>query len=250
MEDELDDLAAFQRLIQIEFLDRSLLQRSLTHRSFVNENPVSTVHDNERLEFLGDAVLDFVVGAYLFGRYPEMGEGELTMLRAALVRTSTLASFAAQLGVGDFLRLGHGEEESGGREREPTLCAAFEALVGAIFLDQGLMAVNEWVQRQIEPALEEIIAVSSHKDAKSEFQIWAQAKFNITPRYEVLSAEGPDHSKTFSVAVMIEEDVWGVGRGPSKQAAAQIAAGIALEKAENSELSSVEVPVMLPEGDA
>jgi ribonuclease-3 len=234
MANEFDDLSAFEERIQIDFLDRSLLLRSLTHRSYVNEYTSVALQDNERLEFLGDAVLDFIVGAYLFDRYPEMSEGELTMLRAALVRTRTLARFGSQLGIGQCLRLGRGEEETGGRERQPTLCAAFEALVGAIFLDQGLDVVEPWVQKLIAPALDEIIAASSHKDAKSEFQIWAQAQYNVTPHYQVLSSEGPDHEKTFSVVVLIGEQTWGIGHGLSKQMAAQMAAGVAMEKAEES----------------
>jgi ribonuclease-3 len=247
MVSELDDLSAFEERIQIDFLDRSLLLQALTHRSYVNENTTVSLQDNERLEFLGDAVLDFVVGAYLFNRYPETSEGELTMLRAALVRTSTLASFGTQIGIGECIRLGRGEEDSGGRQRQPTICAAFEAVVGAIFLDQGLEIVEPWVQRQIAPALDGIIAASSHKDDKSEFQIWAQAQFNITPRYQVLSSEGPDHDKTFTVAVLIGEKTWGIGRGPSKQTAAQEAAGLAMDQVAEADLSSIDNRFAAPE---
>jgi ribonuclease-3 len=249
MTSEFDDLSAFEERIQIDFLDRSLLLRALTHRSYVNENTSVALQDNERLEFLGDAVLDFIVGAYLFDRYPEMSEGELTMLRAALVRTRTLARFGTHFGIGHCLRLGRGEEETGGRERQPTLCAAFEALVGAIFLDQGLEIVEPWIQRQIAPALEDIIAVSSHKDAKSEFQIWAQAQYNTTPRYQVLSSEGPDHDKIFTVAVLIGDQTWGVGRGQSKQMAAQMAANIALEQAEGSAEEDISDRITVAEAD-
>jgi ribonuclease III len=224
-----EDLLAFEERLGIAFQDRSLLLRALTHRSYLNENPGEGLVDNERLEFLGDAVLDFVVGAYLYHRYPEMREGELTMLRAALVRTPALAGFARRLDMGPALLLGFGEAESGGRERAANLCAAFEALVGALFIDRGMEAVERWMTQFIEPALAEIIAASAHKDAKSEFQIWAQARFNVTPRYEVLSAEGPDHDKTFTVAVVVGAHTWGVGKGSSKQAAAQRAAVAALE---------------------
>jgi len=227
----MQELQKTEERLGVHFNDYSLLTRALTHRSYINENPDKALEDNERLEFLGDAVLDFVVGSYLYHRYPEMKEGELTMLRAALVRTRTLAGFAQELGVGEALRLGYGEAESGGRERLPTLCAAFEAIVGAIFIDQGLDAVEEWIQPFISPALEQILAESAHKDAKSEFQIWAQAQYNETPRYEVLSAEGPDHNKLFTVAVQIAGENWGVGDGSSKQTAAQQAADLALKKA-------------------
>jgi ribonuclease-3 len=249
MTSDIDDLSAFEERIQIDFHDRSLLLCALTHRSYVNENTSVALQDNERLEFLGDAVLDFIVGAYLFHRYPEMSEGELTMLRAALVRTRTLARFGTLLGIGQCMRLGHGEAETGGRERQPTLCAAFEALVGAIFLDQGLDIVEPWVQKQLAPELEEIIAASSHKDAKSEFQIWAQAQYNATPRYQVLSSEGPDHDKIFTVAVLIGDQIWGVGRGQSKQIAAQLAADTALEQAEGSAKENITDHINVAEAD-
>jgi ribonuclease-3 len=209
-----------------------LLQRALTHRSFLNESQEAGLQDNERLEFLGDAVLDFVVGAYLYDRFPAMDEGELTALRAALVRTRTLAGFARQLDLGSSLRLGFGEAGSGGRERTPTLCAAFEAVVGAVVLDQGLEAVTHLMARLMEPALHEILEKSLHKDAKSEFQVWAQGERNITPAYRVVAEEGPDHAKTFTVEVLLEEEVWGQGKGRSKQVAAQAAAADAILRVE------------------
>lgn len=227
----MEDLLALEERLGVEFTDYGLLRRALTHRSYLNENPSADLKDNERLEFLGDAVLDFVVGAYLYQRFPDMDEGGLTALRAALVRTRTLAEFARQLGIGDCLWLGLGEEESGGRERVPTLCAAFEAVVGAIYMDQGLDAVQPLVERLAAPALERIMDKSLHKDAKSEFQIWAQATFNITPHYKVISEKGPDHDKTFTVQAFVGRDVWGAGTGQSKQAAAQAAANVALVRA-------------------
>lgn len=225
------DLLALEERMGVQFSDYGLLRRALTHRSYLNENPGADLKDNERLEFLGDAVLDFVVGAYLYERFPEMDEGGLTALRAALVRTKTLADFGRQLGIGGCLQLGYGEEESGGRHRAPTLCAAFEAVIGAVYLDQGLHAVQPLVERLAAPALERIMEKSLHKDAKSEFQMWAQAEYNITPHYEVVSAEGPDHEKTFTVQALIGRDVWGVGTGHSKQTAAQAAANVALVRA-------------------
>jgi ribonuclease-3 len=235
----MDDLREFGERLGVPINDYSLLLRALTHSSYLNENQGLALEDNERLEFLGDAVLDFVVGAYLYNRFPEMREGELTMLRAALVRTSTLALFSQELGIGEALKLGHGEQESGGRERLPVLCAAFEAVVGAVFLDQGLEVVEPWLQELMAPALAEIIADAGHKDAKSEFQIWAQARFNITPRYQVLSAEGPDHEKTFTVAAQVEGEIWGEGHGRSKQAAEQRAANAALAKSAKWDSSGV-----------
>lgn len=226
----MDDLRAFEENLNLELGDYSLLERALTHRSYVNENPGSALQDNERLEFLGDAVLDFVVGAYLYNRFPEMDEGELTSLRAALVKTKTLANFARELNVGPYLRLGLGEEENGGRNRSPILCAAFEAVVGAIYLDQGLDDVEQLVERLAGPELVKIRADSLHKDAKSEFQVWAQGRYNITPHYEVVDSSGPDHAKVFTVQVFVGDDAWGQGSGSSKQAAAQAAAAEALAR--------------------
>ena len=228
----MDDVHSVENSLGLHFSDYSLLLRALTHRSYLNENPGQALEDNERLEFLGDAVLDFVVAAYLYHRFPEVDEGELTMLRAALVRTRTLAAIAEELSLGKNLRLGYGEAESGGRERLPNLCAAFEAVAGAVYLDQGLEVVEPWIHQLIGPHLRQIIAESAHKDAKSEFQIWAQSRYNSTPRYQVVDDEGPDHDKTFTVAVVVDGETWGVGQGGSKQEAAQVAASVALDKAE------------------
>jgi ribonuclease-3 len=227
----MNDIGSIEGALGVQFNDYSLLSRALTHRSFLNENPGESLEDNERLEYLGDAVLDFVVAAYLYHRFPEMQEGELTMLRAALVRTRTLAEIGRGLSLGENLRLGHGEAESGGRDRLANLCAAFEAVVGALYLDQGLAAVEPWIHQLISPQLQQIIAESAHKDAKSEFQIWAQSRYNATPSYQVIDDDGPDHDKTFTVAVSVENETWGVGQGGSKQKAAQAAASAALDRA-------------------
>lgn len=230
------DYIELEQKLNILFSDYSLLTRALTHRSYLNEHPGSVFEDNERLEFLGDAVLDFVVGAYLYHRFPEMNEGELTSLRAALVRAETLAAFARQLELGHFLRLGLGEAEHGGRERVPLLCATFEAVVGAIYLDKGLEPVRVLIEKLISAVIPDILASAAHKDAKSEFQVWAQARHNVTPRYRVVGTTGPDHAKEFTVQVEVGEVVWGTGEGRSKQAAAQAAAQAALLKAEAIEL--------------
>jgi ribonuclease-3 len=211
------------------FHDPSLLQRALTHRSYVNEHP-EVLEDNERLEFLGDAVLDFVTGAFLYHRYPEMAEGRLTRLRSALVRTEQLAVFSQAVGLGPLMRLGRGEEA--GRARPTLLCAAFEAVIGAYFLDAGVEAVRAYVEPLFKPAAEQILRTDKDTDAKSLLQEWAQAKRGQTPRYSTLAATGPDHEKTFTVEVRIGEEVFGVGAGPNKQAAAQAAAQAGLQKAE------------------
>ena len=228
----MDDLAELGERLGVEFGDYSLLSRALTHRSYLNENPGSILEDNERLEFLGDAVIDFVVAGYLYHRFPEMDEGELTALRAALVRAETLAQFAQAIDLGHFLRLGLGEEENGGRQRVPLLCATFEAVMGAIYLDQGLEATRPLIERTIRPMLDEIRAGSLHKDARSEFQVWAQARFNKTPHYDVVGSQGPDHARTFTVRVRVGSETWGEGHGRSKQTAAQAAATEAMARAE------------------
>lgn len=230
--DQTADLRELESRLGLDFDDPALLSRALTHRSYINEHPNAPREDNERLEYLGDAVIDFLVAEYLFRQFPRKDEGELTSLRAALVRSETLAQFARSLDIGPYLLLGQGESDNGGRERAPILCAAFEAVVGAIYLDQGLEAAATLVTHLIGPALKQIQASSLHKDAKSEFQVWAQARTNITPHYRMVASEGPDHAKTFTVQVLVGDDVWGEGRGRSKQAAAQAAAAEALIKSE------------------
>lgn len=223
------DLNAVQQRLQRRFDDLSLLQRALTHRSYLNEHPEHTLEDNERLEFLGDAVLDFVAGAWLYDRFPEMDEGRLTRLRAGLVRTETLAKFARRFQLGDDLLLGRGEDESGGRARQKNLCGAFEALVGAMYLDQGMDAVRVFVEPLLEPSLDDMLARSSDKDAKSLLQEWSQATLGETPVYKTISSQGPDHAKEFTVAVVIGTTECGRGIGNSKQIAAQTAARNALD---------------------
>ncbi len=189
------------------------------------------MEDNERLEFLGDAVMDFLSGAFLYHRFPEMTEGQLTRLRAALVRTEQFAAFAAELGTGPLMRLGKGEEEGGGRQRPSLLCATFEAIVGAYFLDAGIEAARAFVEPLFQPAAARILNAEADVDPKSLLQEWAQADLGQTPRYHTLSATGPDHQKEFTVEVRLGGEVYGQGIGPSKQAAEQAAAEAALKKA-------------------
>jgi ribonuclease-3 len=222
-------LEQFQQRLDYSFRDLALLQRALTHRSYINENPQDAVEDNERLEFLGDAILDFVTGLLLYNRYPEMSEGRMTSMRAALVRTETLARLASYLGVGDVLRLGKGEDESGGRTRPANLCAAVEALTGAIFLDQGIDAVRKVIEPHFVPAADAILARDMDRDAKSLLQEWSQAALGHTPRYQTVRTEGPDHNRRFTVQVIIDGRMYGEGSGRSKQGAAQCAAEKALK---------------------
>jgi ribonuclease III len=223
----------------LTFFDKTLLQRALTHRSYLNETRFLLQADNERLEFLGDAVLDFIVGEYLYHRFPEMREGMLTNLRATLVREETLAEFALQLDLGRHLMMGRGEAESGGRDRPATLCAAFEALVGALYLDQNLDAVKTLLFSLVEPALSQFVDIAAHKDAKSRLQEWSQNTFRATPRYQTAEANGPDHDKQFTVHVVIDGHVWGIGSGRSKQVASMEAAANALSYVESHQYDEV-----------
>lgn len=212
------------------FKDPRLLERALTHSSYANEHPEEQLADNERLEFLGDAVLDFIAGAWLFEQFPEYDEGRLTNVRAALVRVSTLAKFAQQIGLPERLRLGKGEIDTGGRERASILGNAFEALLGALYLDQGIEAVRSFVVPLLAQATPEIMQAKLDRDAKSRLQEWSQGALGITPRYKLIATEGPDHAKTFTVEVRLGDRVAGIGRGSSKQMAEQLAARDALER--------------------
>jgi ribonuclease-3 len=225
----MEDITRIETALNLSFSDKALLQRALTHRSYINENPDYLLEDNERLEFLGDAVLDFIIGEYLYHRFPEIAEGRLTNLRSALVRTERLAQFAVTLELGDYLFLGRGEEESGGRQRLAILCDAFEALVGALYLDNGIDSTRQFVYKIIEPALKEILHLDNAKDAKSRLQEMAQSHCQLTPTYRTVKERGPDHAKEFTVEALIGNKAYGRGRGFSKQTAAQAAAQQALE---------------------
>lgn len=212
----------------LSFKNPSLLSRALTHRSYINENP-NTLEDNERLEFLGDAVLDFIVGAWVYHHCPELPEGDLTRMRSALVRNEQLAEFARRLDLGRGMRMGRGEAASGGRGRDGLLGSLFEAVVGALYLDQGLSAVQDFMEPLLESVRDRVILRAEIYDPKSRFQEWAQSEKLGTPKYMTVSANGPDHAKTFEVEVRIKDQTYGRGAGPSKQIAAQVAAQTALE---------------------
>lgn len=216
----------------LSFRNRALLRTALTHRSYLNEHTDVDWEDNERLEYLGDAVLDFMLADYLYESFPNAPEGELTALRAALVRRETLSRLATRLDVGSALLMGHGEVETGGRQRPATLCAAFEALVGALYLDQDLSAVSEWVLPMMQAELAAAKVEVMDKDPKSRLQEMAQAALGVTPRYRTVAADGPDHAKIFRVQVAIGDSMCGEGEGPSKQLAAQNAALDALGRVE------------------
>ncbi len=214
------------RRLNLPFSNLSLLTRALTHRSYVNENSTAQ-EDNERLEFLGDAVLDFIVGAWAYNRFPEMSEGELTKIRSAIVRNDQLANFARRLNLGAALRLGRGETSSGGKERDTLLGSAFEALIGALYLDAGLGAVEAFVNPILDDVQDYIL--DEIQDPKSRLQEWAQAERLGTPQYVTVATSGPDHAKEFEVEVRIQGVTYGRGRGSSKGIAARLAAQTALE---------------------
>lgn len=209
------------------FAQPYLLVSALTHRSYVNEHPY-TLQDNERLEFLGDAVLDFIVGSWVYRHFPEMPEGDLTKLRSALVCNEQLAQFARRFDMGSAIRLGRGESTSGGRQREVILGSAFEAVVGAYYLEAGIHAVEQWMMPLLESVVESVLY--QLQDPKSRFQERTQAEKLGTPYYRVIAASGPDHARMFEVEVVIGERVFGRGSGSSKQAAERAAAVDALEK--------------------
>lgn len=217
----------FSKRLSLPFNNYFLLSRALTHRSYLNENK-DAIEDNERLEFLGDAVLDFIVAEWLYNRYPEKPEGDLTRLRAALVHTDQLAAFARMIDLGKALRLGHGEIQAGGRERATLLCDAFEALVGALYLQGGVEAVNTFTVPLLENVIDEIFMRHMDDDTKSRLQEWAQSQGYSSPRYVLVKEKGPDHAKTFEMEVRIDKKPYGRGTGPSKQTAEKRAAGEAL----------------------
>ena len=219
----------FGTRLSLPIQDMLLLSRALTHRSFLNEHP-EAIEDNERLEFLGDAVLDYVVGLWLYNHFPEMAEGDLTRLRAALVNTDQLANFGTQIELGNALRLGKGEEENGGRLRKAMLCGAFEALIGALVLDSGMEAVEEFVSPFLIQATDGILKNHEDKDPKSTLQEMVQSGGGPAPVYQVISENGPDHAKIFEVEVHANGKFLGSGTGNSKQIASMNAAIDALQR--------------------
>jgi len=229
MKREPETLTGLQHEIGITFHDLSLLRQALTHASYLNENPEFAGTDNERLEFLGDAICDFLAAEYLCQRFPEWQEGQLTALRAQLVRSETLAGFAREINLGYHLLLGRGEELRGGRTRMTMLEDAFEALLGALYLDQGLAVTRQFFLSFVASKLRERPKDMVLRDAKTCLQEWAQARYHVTPYYVTVEEAGPDHAKRFTVEVLIRDRVHGRGVGNSKQAAEQAAAQVALE---------------------
>lgn len=218
-----------EKQIGLKFKDWHLLRMAFIHRSYLNEHKDSKFESNERLEFLGDAVLELVVTEHLYSNYPNP-EGELTNWRSALVKGEMLAKIARELNLGDYLYLSHGEENSGGREKDYLLANTFEALIGMIYLELGYEKAKGFIQKFLLIHLEGILKKGAHIDSKSKFQEIAQDKLGITPVYQLLHDEGPDHDKIFTMGAYIEDRIVGKGNGSSKQTAEQKAAEDALKR--------------------
>lgn len=221
------ELSKLENSLGFKFNNQNLLQQAFVHRSFLNENPDFSLDHNERLEFLGDAVLELVATKYLYENYSNP-EGELTNWRAALVNAKKLAEIAEAIGLNDFLMLSRGEAKDTGRARQYILANTMEALIGAIFLDQGIEKAGEFIEKNVLTHLSEILNAGAYRDAKSVFQEEAQERVGITPSYEVIKEWGPDHAKHFNVGVYLDEELVAQGEGISKQDAQQKAAEAAL----------------------
>lgn len=226
----MENLSKFEEIIKVNFKDKSLLQQALTHRSYINENKNYKLPHNERLEFLGDAVLELVVTEFLFKKYPDKTEGDLTSYRAALVNTNTLSLASDRLNVNNFVLLSRGESKDVGRARAYILANAFEAIVGAIYLDSGYESARDFIADNLFHLTDDIVSKKLWQDSKSYFQERAQDEAGITPSYNTLKEQGPDHNKIFTVGVFLGEELVAEGDGQSKQEAEQVAASLALKK--------------------
>ena len=223
------DFNAFEKNSGLTFENKTLLVQAFTHRSYLNENRDAKLKHNERLEFLGDAVLEIIVTDYLFKNFPDKAEGELTAYRSALVTTTTLSQVAVKLGMNDYLLLSHGESKDEGRARQYILADTLEALIGAVYLDQGYDKTAEFISKNLLSLLGTIVENRLWQDAKSHFQEEAQERAGITPTYSTVKEIGPDHNKRFVVAVYLNNERVAEGQGQSKQEAEQAAAEKALE---------------------
>ena len=223
------NFSTFETRIGYQFRDQRLLESAFTHRSYLNENRAPGREHNERLEFLGDAVLELAVTEFLFAKYPEKPEGDLTAYRAALVNTQSISDAATKLGMNDFLLLSRGEARDTGRARQIILANAFEALIGALYLDQGYLTAKDFIGKQLFGKADEIVEKRLWQDAKSKFQEIAQEVSGITPNYKLMDQSGPDHDKHFLVGAYIGTEKVAVGEGKSKQEAEQAAAEAALK---------------------
>lgn len=228
----LNDLADFKKLqkrLGVTFKDVSVLRQALVHRSFIHENPGFDLPDNERLEFLGDSVIGFVTALKIYKDSPALSEGEMTKMRAALVRKESLARLAGSLELGRYLYMGRGEESSGGRDKQSILSGAFEAVVGAVFIDQGFDACSEFILRVFDEGMGRTMVRYITADYKSQLQELIQSRNRTAPTYRIVQEVGPDHAKEFTVEVSVDGVVIGSGRGKSKRQAEMEAARVALD---------------------
>lgn len=228
----MSDWAELQQILGIRFNDCNLLQQAFVHRSYLNENAEFPLGSNERLEFLGDAFLGFVIAEHLYLQYSEFSEGEMTKLRSVVVCQENLARLAGELGLGEYLFLGQGEEKGGGRRRPRNLACAMEAVIGAVLIDQGVNVTRDFILREFDQSLQQALENGVVGDSKSRLQELVQATRQERPAYRLVGEEGPDHNRRFWVEVIVDGKVLGVGSGRSKQLAEKDAARKALEKLE------------------
>jgi ribonuclease-3 len=226
----LADLKALQKKLRIKFKNQALLEQSLIHSSYLNENPDIAEGDNERLEFLGDAVLGLIIAEELYRRFPQFSEGEMTRMRSSLVRQDALARLAKAIKLGDHLYLGKGEEGGGGREKPANLSGALEALTAAVFLDRGIAVTRKFVLRLMAKKMGKTLKLGVKADYKTRLQETMQAKWQLKPKYRVIEAAGPAHDRRFTVEVIGGDSVMGRGSGKSKKAAEAEAARMALNQ--------------------
>src|SRR3989338_5910521 len=219
----------FEKNTKVIFKDKNLLKQAFIHRSYINENPGSFLSHNERLEFLGDAVLELIVTDFLYKKYPNYTEGELTALRSALVNAVIISEIALKIGMNDYLLLSKGEAKDNGKARQYILANTYEAYIGAMYLDQGIEVVNSFVNKTLLPQTDEIVNKKLWRDAKSLVQEKCQEFVNVTPAYKVLNESGPDHDKHFTVGIFFGSNLIAEGKGKSKQEAEQKAAEAALK---------------------
>jgi len=222
------DFSAFETSINVTFKDKDLLRQAFTHRSYLNEHKGSKMEHNERLEFLGDAVLELAITDFLYKKFPKKTEGELTAYRSALVNSTTLASVGEKLNINAFLLLSKGESRDTGRARQFILANTIESIIGAIYMDQGYAKADGFISTNLFPLIDEILEKRLFIDAKSQFQERAQEKVGITPAYKLVKETGPDHGKVFTVGVFLDDELIASGDGKSKQDAEQEAAKRAL----------------------
>ncbi len=223
------DLIKKLQTYSVDITDESVLKQAFIHRSYLNEVRDRALTSNERLEFLGDSVLSLIVSHYLYVKFPDIPEGQLTNYRSSVVKTTSLAISARELGLGQFLHMAKGESDSGGKENPSLLADTYEALLGVIYLYKGFDTAREFVIGTLLIRLDEIIATGKYRDYKSVFQEVVQEKYRMSPIYSVVSTTGPDHAKEFEVAVLVNDTRYGIGKGKSKQEAEQMAAQAALD---------------------